>query len=126
MKRPGMGAAAFAVVASAGGAAGLLGNPCAYRGVTETGPGSGPQQEFCASMVAVNGTWVIALALLPLAMCLIALHAASRGWRAPVGVMSFLMWAFCFLGIFSVGLFFIPAGAALALSALRIPRRVAT
>ena len=101
--------------------------PCFYIGVTATpmGPdGTGPRGErVCASLIGVNGWWVLGLLSVPVLLSVLGFLAARGGIRALVwGVLAVLL-AFCVLGAFSVGLYYLPSVVALVVAAVRMGGR---
>jgi hypothetical protein len=58
------------------------------------------------SLFSTNGAWVLVVLGIPI---LIALAGALFSARAARIASTLLLWAFCLVGLMSVGLFFIPA-----------------
>ena len=104
-------------------AAYLLGFRQTVETATDAGTATTP-----ATLVDVNGRWVVWLLLAP--VLLVAIHALWPGHRRTVAIAActVLLFAFCVAGALTVGLFFMPAllvgGLALLVPArpLRRPR----
>jgi len=106
--------------------------PYSYRGVsvTETVPGGPPGQstEFHASFVAVNGLWVIPVFLVPVAITALLLAVAVQNRSRKVAALAAwplvaMLLVFCALGVFSVGLLYLPAALAAGVAAALLLRR---
>ncbi|GIU99479.1 MAG: hypothetical protein KatS3mg014_1095 [Actinomycetota bacterium] len=68
------------------------------------------------SIFSVDGWWVLAVTSVPVALSLVAALARSRAaWTA----CAVLLWAFCVVGILSIGLFFVPAAILMTVAAVR-------
>ena len=113
-------------------AIGLLVGPV-YQGVSETAvtPGgvASESRRFTATLVEVNGLRVLPLLLAPVALTALALLAAlitgvGLARRSVfMWVSSVLLLGFCAVGIFTIGLFYLPAAVALIVSAVMGSRR---
>ena len=109
--------------------------PYSYRGVTATpvGPdGTGGQDtHLSASFIEVNGLWVVIPLLAPVALTALALIVAligsrGRAWNKIVlWVFAVILLAFCGVGMFSIGLLYLPAALALLISAIAFSLRPA-
>jgi hypothetical protein len=104
--------------------------------VSSTGPirqtaleSSPPQTRTTASLVEVNGLWVISLLLLPVALAAIGLLSAVRRrtaqtrriwrlWRTSGWTSAILLLLFCLAGAASIGMFFVPAAVAAIVGAV--------
>ena len=83
----------------------------------------GPTYESCdmdrcgsESTVSVNGWWVLAVIAVPVVFAL----APVVFDRRPVRIAStVLLWAFCVIAGFSVGLFFVPAAILMTIASVR-------
>ena len=134
---------------------GLLLGPSTYQGVTTTAvvvaPDSeaqnstGPNRETAlessptqtrttASLVEVNGLWVISLLQFPVALAAIGLLSAAmrrkarnkaiwRLWRTSGWASAILLLMFCLAGAFSVGVFFLPSAVAAIVGAVKGRKR---
>jgi hypothetical protein len=94
--------------------------PCAYRGQTAVHPTDGGPTEtttFCRSFFAVNGWRALSAVLLPVVLAGLGVVGARAGWRKAQWLGAVLLVAFCLLTGFSVGLFYMPAAAALVVAA---------
>jgi hypothetical protein len=99
--------------------------PCFYEGVearaiqpAEDAAGGVGERHFCASLVEVNGVdvfWVLALAV---GLAAIGAAAAFLRRRAILLVSTVALGVFCLLAGFSVGLYYLPAAAALLVAIL--------
>src|SRR5262249_61350948 len=65
-----------------------------------------------ATGFSVNGWWILVVASVPVVISLISVLLPSR--RARIASAS-LLWAWCLLGAFSVGLFFVSAAILMTL-----------
>ena len=99
-----------------------------YQGVSMTAvtPGGGVSEStrFTATLIGVNGLRVLPILLVPVALTGLALLAVLRTdagqvrQKVLVWVPAVLLLAFCILGSFSIGIFYLPSGLALVLSAI--------
>ena len=106
---------------------GLAFSPSFYRGasVTAIGPGGSPGEviPLSASIIAVNGWWVLMPLLVPVALTAIGILAAIT-WnhqlrnKVFLWVAAALLAIFCTLGMFSIGIFYLPAALALLVAAI--------
>jgi hypothetical protein len=72
-----------------------------------------------STLLEGNGPRVIGLLLFPVGVAAVGLFR-----RKDVRVMSAIfLWAFCFVAMYSIGLFFVPAAALMAVAAIRTPRK---
>lgn len=102
--------------------------PDFYTGtVTELGA-DGTRRAFTQSisLIEENGPQIIAVLLVPVALALIALgivfmRAQWRWARWLLWGVTLLAWVFSVLGLFTVGLFYMPAAGLLLLAALVMP-----
>jgi hypothetical protein len=98
--------------------------PCSYVGVTATpaGPeGTGARGErVCASLIEVNGWWVLGLLSVPVILSVLGFLAARGRIRGLVWGIAVVLLAFCILGAFSVGLYYLPSVVALVVAAARM------
>jgi len=86
--------------------------------------GAGPSQpgRVTATLIGVNGWSVLPIVLAPVAISgagllgviLVGPGRALR--RAPLGISTLLLLGFCIAGSFSIGLFYLPAALAMAVS----------
>lgn len=99
-----------------------------YQGVSETAvtPGgvASESTRFAATLIEVNGLSVLPSLLAPVVLTALALLAALitgvglARRRVLLWVTSVLLLGFCAVGIFSIGLFYLPAAVALFVSAV--------
>ena len=68
------------------------------------------------SMFQVNGAWVLIVVSVPVLVALIAVLVRHRVARIVAAV---LLWIGCVLGVFSVGLLFVPAAILMTIAASR-------
>ena len=116
--------------------------PYSYRGVSEIAvsvnpdlestavlqraesPMSFDQRNFNASLIDVNGPGVILILLVPVAISTVALSAVvfeSPNRRLRIGLLwssAVLMLVFCVLALLSIGALYLPAAAALIVTAI--------
>lgn len=102
--------------------------PAFYQGVSTTAVGpdgiGGEQVRTSASIVAINGWWVLIPLLVPVTLTAIGflatLSPSPRGTIKLISlwVMAILLLAFCLLGLFSIGIFYVPAALALLVAAV--------
>jgi hypothetical protein len=91
----------------------------AYQGASTSVSSSGvvTSSTDSATLVEENGTWVLVLLCVPVALAAAGLLGALRGRRVVVWVAAGVLLGFGVLGGFSIGLFYLPAAAALLLAA---------
>jgi hypothetical protein len=107
--------AALAVLLAVAAAALLLLQPCAYQGEVVDASG---ERSTCASLVEVNG-WGVAVALaVPVLLTVVGAALSATGRRLWAGIAVGVLGGFCVLTGFTVGLFFLPACAALLVAVL--------
>ena len=86
-----------------------------------------PQERFSTSLIEENGLKVIPLLLVPVILTGLGLFAAlygdnnSRAAKWVLWMTAIVLFAFCLLAIFSIGLFFLPAAIAFIIAAARMP-----
>ena len=105
--------------------------PTFYQGV-EAKPDSQGTVRTSASLIEVNGYWVALLLLIPVVLAVAGLLAGrAADYRRFKGKLA--VWApaamsllFCFAGLFSIGLFYIPSAGALVATAVLASRRPGT
>ena len=98
-----------------------------YQGesVTATSAGATPSQplQVTATLIEVNGWSVLPFVLAPVAISgagLLGVILVGPGMilrRAPLGASALLLLGFCIAGSFSIGMFYLPAALAMAVSA---------
>ena len=96
-----------------------------YQGVSETATSSGGvvSGTYGATLLEQNGAWVLLLLLcLPVALAAIGLVGAARRRRLLVWAPAVVLLGFSLLAGFSIGLFYVPAAAALLLAAVTVQR----
>jgi len=76
-----------------------------------------------ATGFSVNGWWILVVASVPVVISLISVLIPGR--RARI-VSAFLLWVCCLLGVFSIGLFFVPAAILMTIAAARGERVAST
>lgn len=135
-----MVAATVSLFLAAVAASFLLFAPCTYRGVrataeVEVGGGSSHQEEFCASLIEVNGVGVMIPVAIPVALAAIAAISSMVGVRAAVSTvgvrrplrlgMRIVVWIGAVLSLlfsiatgFSIGLLYMPASVGLLVAAI--------
>ncbi len=101
-----------------------------------TPPGDGPESvRVSASLIQVNGLWVLGLLTIPLVLTGLGLISAAMRhpgraagsrypWRLVGWVAALLFLGFCTVAIFSVGLFYLPV-ALLTLASVALRSRPA-
>jgi hypothetical protein len=78
-----------------------------YSGATSDS--NGTSTETSATLVQVNGPSVMVLLAIPIAISLLPLFARGRAWQ-PLSITAAILLGFAaFLGILSIGIFFVPA-----------------
>lgn len=115
-----------ALLLAVAAAAYLLGVPAYGHVSTAVSSDGGTVTRYgSASLVEVNGGWVVGLLLGPVA--LVAAHALWRGRHRTAAIVACtaLLLGFCVAGMLSVGLFFLPAAIASGLSLLAPARPAA-
>ncbi|HEX9124626.1 MAG TPA: hypothetical protein VF984_14920 [Actinomycetota bacterium] len=115
---PGVKIAVAAVSLAVAAAVWLAVWPCFYVGETGTVPGGGSSaRRACATLIGVNGVWVVWLLLIPIAFTGLGLAAALVGRRRLLWLIGGLAVGFCVLAVFSIGIFYLPSAIALLLAA---------
>ena len=109
-----IGASCSLVLAVAAGL-GLALWPCAYQEVEATS-GGGPERQVCGSMVAVNGAGVLGVLAVPVLLAGVGLVAVTSRRRGVLVVVMVALVVFCVLALASVGVFYVPAAAALVIA----------
>jgi hypothetical protein len=108
--------AAVAVVLAVAGAVWLIVWPCAYSGVTAISSVDGVEESrttICRSFLDVNDASVLLILLVPVVLAAAGFVGARTGRRGVFMAAAVLLLLFCFLGSFSVGLWFIPSAIAM-------------
>ena len=78
--------------------------------------GGGPERQFCKSLVEANGMSVLGVLVVPVLLAGVGLVAVRRRHRGVLMVGMVALVAFCVLALASVGLFYLPAAAALVIA----------
>ena len=89
--------------------------PCAYQEVEATS-GVGVERQVCGSMVAVNGVGVLGVLAVPVLLAGVGLVAVTSRRRGVLVVVMVALVVFCVLALASVGVFYVPAAAALVIA----------
>lgn len=99
---------------------GLVLWPCAYQGVeAQPAPGGAVQaRQLCATLIDANGVDVLGVLALPVLLAGVGLLAVRAGRRGILFTVMVALVAFCPLAFASVGLFYLPAAAALVIAAV--------
>lgn len=74
----------------------------------------GPERCVGESIFEVDGAWVLVVVSVPL---LVALLPVVVRHRAGAVISAVLLWVCCVVGVFSVGLFFVPAAVLMTVAA---------
>lgn len=104
--------------------AAVLGALVAAFAPTYSGCGSGSSGvEVCSHTTgfAVNGSWILVVASVPVLVALVPVLVRRRPARI---VSSVLLWIGCVLGMLSVGIFFVPAAILMNIAAAQRPSPV--
>lgn len=98
-----------------------------YGGVSVSPGESGMSRVSGKTLLEVNGTWAAFLIILPIIFTAIGLIASLPGTTSP-RLMLTLRWAafalmllFCVVGIYSLGIFYLPAALAVLVAAVIRP-----
>jgi hypothetical protein len=89
--------------------------------------GSGPPRgvivtrSYNVSVFQTDGAWVLAVVSVPVLVALVPVLVHHRAARI---VSAVLLWIGCVVGIFSVGMFFLPAAIVMTVAARREPAPV--
>ena len=78
--------------------------------------GSFSTRSYSESMFQVNGAWVLVVVSVPVLVALIPVLVRHRSARI---VSAVLLWIGCVVGMWSVGLFFVPAAILMTIAASR-------
>ena len=122
--RRGVVLAAMSLVLAGAASVWLAAWPCAYEGQTATMPGDASAEvHTCSSLVDVNGTWVLWLLAVPIALTVAGFIASRSGvrWAAIAVALVYLM--LCLVSFASIGLLYLPSAIALVASAIAMPSR---
>ena len=99
--------------------------PCFYEGVeaeaiqpAEHAVRDVGERHLCASLIEVNGVGVLRVLALPVLLTAIGVGTALLRRRVILLVSTVALGVFCLLAGFSVGLYYLPAAAALLLAIL--------
>ena len=105
-----LAAVALAVVAGLG----LAFYPV-YQGESQTVSSSGAVTSSSdgTTLLDENGSWVALLLCVPVVLAALGLWGAIRGRKTLAWVSAGVLLAFCVVGGFSIGLFYLPAGLSL-------------
>jgi hypothetical protein len=120
-----------AVILAAAAALWLTFTPDFYRGVSVSSDTQEPALTS-ATLVDVNGWWVLAPLLLPAALSvgsllIVKLMDPRRlKSRTAIWTMAAMLFVFCLMGAFSIGTFYLPSALALLAAAVVYSRRPAT
>jgi hypothetical protein len=94
--------------------------PCAYQGIeveAQPAPGGAVQQrQLCATLIQADGVDVLGVLTLPVLLAGVGLVTVRAGRRGILATMMVTLVAFCLLALASVGLFYLPAAAALVIA----------
>jgi hypothetical protein len=106
-------------------------SPGLYQGVSVTASSSGEvvQRSEQTSLLAENGTWVLGLLAIPLALTGLGVFGAVRSRRFLLWSAAVVLIVFSLISGMSIGLFYLPAAVALVVAAAlcdssRAPGRV--
>jgi hypothetical protein len=93
-------------------------DPDFYQGATSAVSSSGIATSVAtsASLIEENGTWVIGLLCVPVALAAFGLFCALRGRRVLLWVSGLLLIAFVVVSGFSIGMWYAPAALALLIA----------
>jgi Kef-type K+ transport system membrane component KefB len=80
----------------------------------ETSSVDGRTQCGSATGLSVNGSWILLVVSVPIALTLFPVLVQSRAART---VSATLLWACCVVGLASIGMFFIPAAILMTIAA---------
>ncbi len=104
--------------------------PYSYQGtsVTQTaGEPAGQITETHASLLAVNGLWVIIPLLIPVVITTLLLVTAissnRRAAKLPAWPLAAILLGFCILSGFSIGIFYLPSALVSIVTAILLLRR---
>lgn len=88
------------------------------------GPGGGESRSYSVSLLTSEGPRMFLLVAVPIVIALAGALIPARAARIAATV---LLWIGCFLALFSIGIFFVPAAALMtAAAAVRDPGPVST
>ena len=73
-------------------------------------------RSYDVSLFRTDGAWVLVVVSVPVLVALVAILVRRRGARV---VSAVLLWMGCVVGVFSVGMFFVPAAIAMTVAAAR-------
>jgi len=92
--------------------------PGFYQGVSATStPGDGAvQRSVSNSLVAENGAWVLGLLAVPLILTGLGLLGATKRYRLFVWGAVVVLFAFCVISAFTIGLWYVPSAITLVVA----------
>jgi hypothetical protein len=73
-------------------------------------------RSYNVSMFQINGAWILAVVSVPVLVALIPILVPHRAARI---VSAVLLWTGCVVGMWSVGMFFVPAAIVMTVAAAR-------
>ena len=117
MRRDGLALASF-VLAAVGGLVAAFAPLGTGTGTVGSADGPSVVQTERLSTFQVDGWWVLLVVSVPV---LVALAPVLIRRRGVVVASSITLWVCCVIGVFSVGLFFIPAAVVMTIAAARAP-----
>lgn len=85
-------------------------------GTTGYADGTTVTWSLSVSIFQTDGAWVLVVVSVPVLLTLLPLIVHRRGARVITAV---LLWVCCVIGLFSVGMFFVPAAIAMTVAAAR-------
>jgi hypothetical protein len=106
-KRFPIAAFVVAIIGAAIAAFAPLGRSCGVSG-------GGPERCSGISSYEIDGAWVLVVVSVPVLLSLLPVVLHRRGWTNASAV---LLWTCCIVGIFSVGLYFVPAAVLMTFAA---------
>jgi hypothetical protein len=118
----------MAVILAAAASLWLIFWPAFYQGLS-VDASSQETVVTSASLIAVNGYQVVFTLLVPVALAVVGFLAArtpealSVKRRVAIWALAVTLVLFCVAGLFSIGLFYMPAGAALVAAAVASRQR---
>ena len=95
----------------------LLAWPCAYVGIEATSSGAPEGERVCATLVEMNGPRVIWLLVVPVLLTVVGAVMAWLRLRTGIWLSAALVLVFCVAGVFTIGLWYVPAAVALFFAA---------
>ena len=85
-------------------------------GTTVSSDGTVTTSSGSVSIFQTDGAWVLVVGSVPVLLAMLPLVVRRKSARVAAAV---LLWLCCLVGVFSIGMFFVPAAIAMTIAAAR-------